>query len=177
MTNKECKIKNLRQSQGELLLEKESMIKKIWDIEYKMNLIKENLLRYGIPTENSELGSNKANVGESDHLDNCFTCDSSTSIHELQRKPLCSTKRKQLHERRHDGDHHQIRTDGENPKVMKTKKYLPVTYVDEDGVIWTKEELTNKIYKSYWWFCCWCSWCFSWWCFWSCQFSSWWSSR
>ena len=83
MTNKECKIKNLRQSWGELLLEKESMIKKIWDIEYKMNLIKENLLRYGIPTENSELGSNKANVGESDHLDNCFACDSSTSIHEL----------------------------------------------------------------------------------------------
>nr|DAM30268.1 MAG TPA: hypothetical protein [Microviridae sp.] len=34
MTNKECKIKNLRQSWGELLLEKESMIKKIWDIEY-----------------------------------------------------------------------------------------------------------------------------------------------
>ena len=32
---------------------------------------------------------------------------------------------------------------------MKTKKYLPVTYVDEDGVIWTKEKLTNKIYKSY----------------------------
>ena len=32
---------------------------------------------------------------------------------------------------------------------MKTKKYLPVTYVDEDGVTWTKEELTNKIYKSY----------------------------
>ena len=83
MTNKECKIKNLRQSWGELLLEKESMIKKIWDIEYKMNLIKENLLRYGIPTENSELGSNKANVGESDHLDNSFACDSSTSIHEL----------------------------------------------------------------------------------------------
>ena len=32
---------------------------------------------------------------------------------------------------------------------MKTKKYLPVTYVDEDGVIWTREQLTNKIYKSY----------------------------
>nr|DAV28405.1 MAG TPA: hypothetical protein [Microviridae sp.] len=25
------------------------------------------------------------------------------------------------------------------------KKYLPVTYVDENGVIWTKEQLTNKI--------------------------------
>lgn len=83
MTNKECKIKNLRQSWGELLLEKESMIKKIWDIEYKMNLIKENLLRYGIPTEISELGSNKADMGESDHLDNCFACDSSASVHEL----------------------------------------------------------------------------------------------
>jgi len=32
---------------------------------------------------------------------------------------------------------------------VKTKKYLPVTYVDEDGVIWTKQQLTNKIYKSY----------------------------
>lgn len=83
MTNKECKIKNLRQSWGELLLEKESMIKKIWDIEYKMNLIKENLLRYGIPTENSELGSNKTDMGESDNLDNCFAHDGSTTVHEL----------------------------------------------------------------------------------------------
>ena len=32
---------------------------------------------------------------------------------------------------------------------MKTKKYLPVTYVDEDGVIYTKQQLTNKIYKSH----------------------------
>lgn len=32
---------------------------------------------------------------------------------------------------------------------MKTRKYLPVTYVDNDGVIWTKQQLTNKIYKSY----------------------------
>lgn len=32
---------------------------------------------------------------------------------------------------------------------MKTKKYLPVTYVDEDGVVYTKQQLTNKIYKSY----------------------------
>ena len=32
---------------------------------------------------------------------------------------------------------------------MRQKKYLPVTYVDEDGVTWTKEQLTNKIYKSY----------------------------
>lgn len=32
---------------------------------------------------------------------------------------------------------------------MKTKKYLPVTYVDEDGVIHTRQQLTNKIYKSY----------------------------
>lgn len=83
MTNKECKIKNLRQSWGDLLLEKESMIKKIWDIEYKMNLIKENLLRYGISTETSELGSNETDVGESDYLNNCFTHNSSTSVHEL----------------------------------------------------------------------------------------------
>lgn len=83
MTNKECKIKNLRQSWGELLLEKESMIKKIWDIEYKINLIKENLLRYGISTETSELGSNKTGMDKSDYLDNCFTHNSSNSIHEL----------------------------------------------------------------------------------------------
>lgn len=83
MTNKECKIRNLRLNWGELLLEKESMIKKIWDIEYKMNLIKENLLRYGISTETSELGSNKTDMDKGDHLDNCFTYNGSTSIHEL----------------------------------------------------------------------------------------------
>jgi hypothetical protein len=59
MTNKECKIKNLRQSWGELLLEKESLIKKIWDVEYKLNLIKENLLRYGISETDSELGGDE----------------------------------------------------------------------------------------------------------------------
>ena len=32
---------------------------------------------------------------------------------------------------------------------MKTKKYLPVTYVDEDGVTYTKQQLTDKIYKNY----------------------------
>lgn len=83
MTNKECKIKNLRQKWGDLLLEKESLIKRIWDIEYKMNLTKENLLRYGIPAEISELGSSKTDMGESDHLDHCFTHDGSTSVHEL----------------------------------------------------------------------------------------------
>ena len=83
MTNKECKIKNLRQNWGDLLLEKETMIKKIWDIEYKINLIKENLLRYGISTETSEMGNNETDMGESDYLDNCFTHNNSTSIHEL----------------------------------------------------------------------------------------------
>ncbi len=83
MTNKEWKIENLRQSWGELLLEKESLIKKIWDIEYKMNLIKENLLRYGISETNPKLGKDKADMGESDHLDNCFACDNNTDIHKL----------------------------------------------------------------------------------------------
>lgn len=83
MTNKEWKIKNLRQSWGALLLEKESLIKKILDIEYKMNLIKENLLRYGISETISELGKDEADMGESDYLDNCFACDSNTDIHEL----------------------------------------------------------------------------------------------
>ena len=83
MTNKECKIKNLRQSWGELLLEKESLIKKIWDVEYKLSLIKENLLRYGIPEENSGMGSNEADMGKSDNLDNCFACNGNTPVHEL----------------------------------------------------------------------------------------------
>lgn len=83
MTNKECKIKNLLKGWGELLLEKESLIKKIWDTEYKMNLVKENLLRYGVSTENLELGKNETEMGESDHLNNCFACDGNTDIHEL----------------------------------------------------------------------------------------------
>ena len=73
MTNKECKIKNLRQRWGDLLLEKEGKIKEIWEIEYKLNLIKENLLRYGIPEENSGMGSNETDMGEGGNLDNCFT--------------------------------------------------------------------------------------------------------
>lgn len=83
MTNKEWKIKNLRQSWSELLLEKESLIKKIWDVEYKLNLIKENLLRYGIPKENSGMVEESTDMGESDDIDNCFTHNSSTAIHEL----------------------------------------------------------------------------------------------
>ena len=63
MTNKEWKIKNLRQSWGELLLEKESLIKKIWDVEYKLSLIKENLLRYGISEENSGMVERSTDMG------------------------------------------------------------------------------------------------------------------
>ena len=76
MTNKECKIKNLRHSWGELLLKKETLLKDIWTIEYKLNQIKEELLRYGIHQTISELD-------ESDCLDNCFTYDSNTDTHEL----------------------------------------------------------------------------------------------
>ena len=83
MTNKECKIKKLRQSWGELLLEKERLITEVWDIEYKLNLVKETLLRYGISKTNPELGKDKADMGESDYLDNCFTCDSNTDVHKL----------------------------------------------------------------------------------------------
>lgn len=83
MTNKEWKIKNLRQSWGDLLLEKERLIKEIWDIEYKLNLIKENLLRYGISETNSELGSDETDMGKSDNLDNCFACNGNTPVHEL----------------------------------------------------------------------------------------------
>lgn len=83
MTNKEWKIENLRQSWGELLLEKERLIKEIWNIEYKLNLIKENLLRYGISETNPGMGSNKADMGESDYLDNCFAHNGGTAVHEL----------------------------------------------------------------------------------------------
>lgn len=83
MTNKEWKIKNLHQSWGELLLKKESLLKDIWTTEYKLNQIKEELLRYGIHHEISELGKDKADMGESDYLDNCFACDNNTDVHEL----------------------------------------------------------------------------------------------
>lgn len=83
MTNKEWKIKNLRQSWGDLLLKKESLLKDIWTTEYKLNQIKEELLRYGIHHEISELGKDKADMGESDYLDNCFACDNSTDVYKL----------------------------------------------------------------------------------------------
>ena len=83
MTNKEWKIKNLRQSWGDLLLKKESLLKDIWTTEYKLNQIKEELLRYGTHREISELGEGKADMGESNYLDNCFACDNNTNVHEL----------------------------------------------------------------------------------------------
>ena len=83
MTNKEWKIKNLRLSWAELLLKKESLLKEIWTIEYKLNQIKEELLRYGIPKTDPRLDSDKTDVGESDCLDNCFAHDGNTSVHEL----------------------------------------------------------------------------------------------
>ena len=83
MTNKEWKIENLRQSWGDLLLEKESLIKKIWDVEYKMNLIKENLLRYGVHQKDQRMGSRETDMGESNDLDNCFAYSNSVDIHKL----------------------------------------------------------------------------------------------
>ena len=83
MTNKEWKIKNLRLSWGELLLKKETLLKDIWAIEYKLNQIKEELLRYGIHQADSEPGKDKADMGESDYLDNCFAYDGDTDAHEL----------------------------------------------------------------------------------------------
>lgn len=83
MTNKEWKIKNLRLSWGELLLKKETLLKDIWTTEYKLNQIKEELLRYGISEANSELGSDETDMGESDNLDNCFAYNGGTSVHEL----------------------------------------------------------------------------------------------
>lgn len=83
MTNKEWKIKNLRLSWGELLLKKETLLKDIWATEYKLNQIKEELLRYGIPTEIPELGSIETDKNESDCLDNCFTSDNRTPVRKL----------------------------------------------------------------------------------------------
>lgn len=83
MTNREWKIENLRQSWGDLLLEKESLIKKIWDVEYKMNLIKEKLLRYGISDENSNLDKEKADMDESDYLNNRSACDGNINVDKL----------------------------------------------------------------------------------------------
>ena len=83
MTNRECKIKNLRLSWGELLLKKETLLKDIWTIEYKLNQIKEELLRYGVSEKNPGMGSNKTDMGESDNLDNCFAYDGNTTVHEL----------------------------------------------------------------------------------------------
>ena len=83
MTNKEWKIKNLRHSWGELLLKKENLLKDIWTTEYKLNQIKEELLRYGVYHEISEPDKNKADMGESDYLDNCFACDGDIDVNEL----------------------------------------------------------------------------------------------
>lgn len=83
MTNKEWKIKNLRHSWSALLLKKESLLKEIWTIEYKLNQIKEELLRYEVHQTISELGKNETDMGESDYLDNCFACDNNTDVHKL----------------------------------------------------------------------------------------------
>jgi hypothetical protein len=83
MTNKEWKIKNLRQSWGELLLKKEALLKDAWTTEYKLNQIKEELLRYGIHQKDQGMGSREADMSESDDLDNCFACSNSIDIHEL----------------------------------------------------------------------------------------------
>lgn len=83
MTNKEWKIKNLRQSWGELLLKKESLLKDIWTIEYKLNQIKEELLRYGVHQKDKGMGSGEADMGESDDLDNSFAFSNNIDIHEL----------------------------------------------------------------------------------------------
>ena len=76
MTNKEWKIKNLRHSWGELLLKKENLLKDIWTTEYKLNQIKEELLRYGAHQTTSELD-------ESDCFDNCFAYGNNNNVHEL----------------------------------------------------------------------------------------------
>lgn len=83
MTNKEWKIKNLRHSWGELLLKKENLLKDIWTTEYKLNQIKEELLRYGVHHEISEPGEDKTDMDKNNCLDNCFAYDSNTDTHEL----------------------------------------------------------------------------------------------
>lgn len=83
MTNKEWKIKNLRQSWGDLLLKKESLLKDIWTTEYKLNQIKEELLRYGIYQKDQGMGSGEADMGESGNLDNYFAYSNNIDIYKL----------------------------------------------------------------------------------------------
>ena len=83
MTNKEWKIKNLRLIWSELLLKKETLLKEIFTIEYKLNQTKEELIRYGVFEENSGMGSNETDMGESDSLDHCFAHNGSTTVHKL----------------------------------------------------------------------------------------------
>ena len=83
MTNKEWKIKNLRHDWGELLLKKESLLKEIWTIEYKLNQIKKELLRYGVHQKDQGMDSGETDMGESSCLDDCFTCGNNTDVHEL----------------------------------------------------------------------------------------------
>ena len=83
MTNKEWKTKNLRHSWGELLLKKESLLKDIWTTEYKLNQIKEELLRYGVHQAIPELDKDKADMGKSDDLDNCFAYSDNIDIYKL----------------------------------------------------------------------------------------------
>ena len=62
---------------------KETLLKDIWTIEYKLNQIKEELLRYGVDRKYQEMGSGETNMGKSDDLDNCFACSNNIDIHEL----------------------------------------------------------------------------------------------
>ena len=54
----------------------------IWT-KQQLTKIKEELLRYGVHHEISELGKDKADMGERDDLDNCFTYNNSIDIHKL----------------------------------------------------------------------------------------------
>ena len=83
MTNKEWKIKNLRLIWSELLLKKETLLKEIFTIEYKLNQTKEELIRYGVFEENSRMGSNETDMDESDSLDHYFAHNDSTTVHKL----------------------------------------------------------------------------------------------
>lgn len=80
MTNKEWKIKNLRLSWGELLLKKETLLKDIWATEYKLNQIKEELLRYGVSEKIPRMDENTTEIDPMADLDRSFTYDGGSNL-------------------------------------------------------------------------------------------------
>lgn len=66
MTNREKKIAELRNTWFALQSEKDQIVKKAWDIEYKQELIREKLIKYtneSISKEQGILDHDRGNCG------------------------------------------------------------------------------------------------------------------